>query len=100
MANKNIKNKINGFEIIPEFPHGMNLDAQMGTTPREESGIKPSFSEGGDEGGGQKRYTHYERTEELIERLGEYEQEIYEKDGLIQRLQNELDLHRKEAVEE
>jgi hypothetical protein len=39
-----------------------------------------------------------EKTKEMVEQLGEYEQEIYEKDRLILDLQNEIDLH-KEIVE-
>jgi hypothetical protein len=42
----------------------------------------------------QRKYTEAEQTKELVERLGEYEQEIYEKDRLILHLQNEIDSHR------
>jgi hypothetical protein len=41
----------------------------------------------------QRNYTEAEQTKELVERLGEYEQEIYEKDRLILHLQNEIDSH-------
>jgi hypothetical protein len=42
----------------------------------------------------QEKYTEDKQTKELVERLGEYEQEIYEKDRLIQLLQNEIDSNR------
>lgn len=42
----------------------------------------------------QRKYTETEQTKELVEGLGEYEQEIYEKDRLILHLQNEIDSHR------
>lgn len=42
----------------------------------------------------QRKYTETGQTKELVERLGEYEQEIYEKDRLILHLQNEIDSHR------
>jgi hypothetical protein len=96
--NKKNENAINGFEITPTLPHGMNLDAQIGTISRVESEIKLSLSEWLHEREEQDKYTIYEQTKELVERLGEYEQEIYEKDRLIQHLQNEIDLHR-EIVE-
>ena len=48
---------------------------------------------------GQKKYTEDEQSKEVVERFGEYEQEIYEKDRLIQQLQNEIDLHKEETFQ-
>jgi hypothetical protein len=97
--NEKKENAISGFERLPKLPHGMNLDAQMGTIPGDESEKKLSFSEGLRGREEQKKYTEDEKTKELVEQLGEYEQEIYEKDRLIQNLQNEIDLQKEKKFE-
>ena len=92
--NQKSENATKGFETISPLTHGMNLDAQMGTIYEDELEKKLSFSEGLRGREEQKKYTQYEQTKELVERLGECEQKIYEKDRLILHLQNEIDSHR------
>lgn len=38
----------------------------------------------------EKKYTEDDQMKELVQRLGEYEQELYEKDQYIQLLENEI----------
>ena len=38
----------------------------------------------------EKKYTEDDQMKELVQRLGEYEQELYEKDEYIQLLENEI----------
>lgn len=74
-----------GARTAPEFEEEVIVFFRMDVLLPESEGPRAKEE--------QKIYTQYEQTKELVERLGEYEQEIYEKDLLIQHLQKETGIH-------
>jgi len=100
MSHKNIVNTKNGFETIPVLRHETSFFGQKALVSCVERNCLPqSETEERNEILQPKgKHERDEKTKELLERLSEYEQEIYEKDRLIQQLQHYLDLHR-EIVE-